>query len=115
MSKTMVLMICSLAWAKTVRQDERHTFAVRQEIDESENDELETVLNEAVTSPTLSVENCSSSGFCEKVHAEAERSLLQEGNFLPWTVADKTSCLESYTNYPAMWVTAKGASKDTNE
>ena len=30
-----------------------------------------------------------------------------------WTYADDSGCLQTYTNYPAMWVTMKGTGIDT--
>jgi len=35
------------------------------------------------------------------------------GLFSPWTYADPSACMQSYTNYPALWITMKGSGIDT--
>ena len=31
----------------------------------------------------------------------------------PWVLADDSGCLQSYTNYPALWATSKATGIDT--
>merc|ERR1712146_850357 len=33
----------------------------------------------------------------------------------PWMYADDSMCLQSYTNYPALWITMKGSGIDTGK